>query len=256
MNQTAEKQDLKEKLLHHPLYAMMKTKEDILLFMETHVFAVWDFMSLLKSLQRDLTCTTTPWLPKSSATTRFFINEIVLGEESDVDPEGGYISHFELYLKAMRQSGANTNKMEAFIELIQHNTPIPDALEKSHVPIEAQEFVKATFEQIETKSIHERAALFTYGREDLIPGMFLTLVETLKNEGAQLDTFIYYLKRHIELDGDHHGALSSQMTAELVNNDPLKQAEVEAMIAWGYQQRIALWDGIAKRIQQRSTELN
>lgn len=256
MNQTAEKQDLKEKLLHHPLYAMMKTKEDILLFMETHVFAVWDFMSLLKSLQRDLTCTTTPWLPKSSATTRFFINEIVLGEESDVDPEGGYISHFELYLKAMRQSGANTNIMETFIALIQNHIPLLTALEKCHAPIEAQEFVKATFEQIETKSIHERAALFSYGREDLIPGMFLTLVETLKNEGAQLDTFIYYLKRHIELDGDHHGALSSQMTAELVNNDSQKQMEVEAMIAWGYQQRIALWDGIAKRIQQRSVELN
>jgi len=235
---------------------MMKTKEDIFLFMQTHVFAVWDFMSLLKSLQRDLTCTTTPWMPKSSATTRFFINEIVLGEESDVDPEGGYISHFELYLKAMRQSGANTNKMETFIDLIQNNTPVIEALDRCHAPIEAQEFVKATFEQIETKSIHERAALFTYGREDLIPGMFLTLVETLKNEGAQLDTFIYYLKRHIELDGDHHGALSSQMTAELVNNDSQKQVEVEAMIAWGYQQRIALWDGIAKRIQQRSTELN
>jgi hypothetical protein len=256
MNQTAEKQDLKEELLHHPLYAMMRTKEDILLFMETHVFAVWDFMSLLKSLQRDLTCTTTPWVPKSSATTRFFINEIVLGEESDVDPEGGYISHFELYLKAMQQSGANTTMMEMFVELIQNNTPIHEALEKCNAPIEAQAFVKATFEQIETKSIHERAALFTYGREDLIPGMFLTLVETLKNEGAQLDTFIYYLKRHIELDGDHHGALSSQMTAELVNNDPQKQDDVEAIIKWGYEQRIALWDGIAKRIQQRRTELN
>ncbi len=256
MNQTAEKQDLKEELLHHPLYAMMRTKEDILLFMETHVFAVWDFMSLLKSLQRDLTCTTTPWVPKSNPTTRFFINEIVLGEESDVDPTGGYISHFELYLRAMRECGANTTMMEMFVELIQSNTPIHKALERCDAPIEAQEFVKATFEQIENRSLHERAALFTYGREDLIPGMFLTMVESLRNEGAQLDTFVYYLKRHIELDGDHHGALSSQMTNALINGDAQKQKEVDDIIAWGYQQRIELWNGIAKRIQQRRTELN
>ena len=71
-----------------------------------------------------------------------------------------------------------------------------------------------------------------------------------------LFAFIYYLKRHIELDGDHHGALASQMTSALVNGNVEKQLEVDNIIAWGYQQRIELWNGIAKRIQQKRAELN
>ena len=256
MQETISISELKDQLLRHPLYSMMKTKEDIFVFMESHVFAVWDFMSLLKSLQRDLTCTTTPWVPHSNATSRFFINEIVLGEESDVDPCGGYISHFELYLRAMRESGANTQIMEAFIEQIRKGKTISESLHQSGAPQEARDFVESTFEQIENRSLHERAALFTYGREDLIPVMFLNVVESLRNEGAQLDTFIYYLKRHIELDGDHHGALSSQMTNALINGDSKKQKEVDDIIAWGYLQRIDLWNGMAKRIQQKRAELN
>jgi len=256
MQETISISELKDQLLRHPLYSMMKTKEDIFVFMESHVYAVWDFMSLLKSLQRDLTCTTTPWVPQSNATTRFFINEIVLGEESDVDPNGGYISHFELYLRAMRESGANTQSMEAFIVHLQKACTVSESLHHCGAPQEAQKFVESTFEQIENRSLHERAALFTYGREDLIPGMFLTMVESLRNEGAQLDTFVYYLKRHIELDGDHHGALSSQMTNALINGDAQKQKEVDDIIAWGYQQRIDLWNGIAKRIEKKRAELN
>ena len=248
--------NLKEQLLHHPLYAMMQSKEDIHTFMESHIFAVWDFMSLLKSLQRDLTCTTTPWVPQSNPTIRFFINEIVLGEESDVDPDGGYISHFELYLKAMKESGANTLAMDVFMDSLLSGKTVAESLDFARAPQEAKDFVLATFDKIDHKSLHERAALFTYGREDLIPGMFITMVEALRNDGVQLDTFIYYLKRHIELDGDHHGALASQMTNALINGDSQKQKEVDDIIAWGYQQRIDLWDGIAKRIHQKRAELN
>jgi hypothetical protein len=156
----------------------------------------------------------------------------------------------------MKESGANTQAMDNFMDSLLAGKTVAESLDLARAPQEAKDFVLSTFDKIDHKSLHERAALFTYGREDLIPGMFITLVESLRNDGVQLDTFIYYLKRHIELDGDHHGALASQMTSALVNGNVQKQLEVDNIIEWGYQQRIELWNGIAKRIQQKRTELN
>jgi hypothetical protein len=240
--------DKKEKLIRHSLYSQISTLRDVQIFMESHVFAVWDFMSLLKNLQTSLTCTRTPWMPVGTPATRFFINEIVLGEESDVDPEGNYTSHFELYLKAMEECGASTACIHAFIKLLGEGCSVKDALKICHAPAEAAKFVNCTFDLLENKSVHEIAALFAYGREDLIPGMFISMVDILHAQHQNLSCLIYYLKRHIELDGDHHGRLSAQMTQELVGNDPVKGQEVIEIIDLGYQQRIDFWDGIVSRI--------
>ena len=94
---------LRDQLFNHEVYRSIKTPDDLRTFMEHHVFAVWDFMSLLKALQRHLTGVTIPWLPQGDRNARRLINEIVLDEESDEDGEGGYISHFELYRAAMVQ---------------------------------------------------------------------------------------------------------------------------------------------------------
>lgn len=77
--------------------------------MQGHVFAVWDFMMLLKQLQRKLTCVDKIWLPPKSNNTARFINEIVVGQQTDVHPDGkNHASHFQLYLEAMREVGADT----------------------------------------------------------------------------------------------------------------------------------------------------
>ena len=112
---TADIQDERQQLVNHPLYSKINTVEDLKKFMETHVFAVWDFMSLLKGLQIGLTCTTTPWIPTKHTKTRKLINEIVFGEESDVDENGEPMSHFEMYIASMKEIGASTTQIEKFI---------------------------------------------------------------------------------------------------------------------------------------------
>ncbi|MFZ9717734.1 MAG: DUF3050 domain-containing protein [Chitinophagaceae bacterium] len=229
----------------HPLYDQLHSLDDLRVFTQHHVFAVWDFMSLLKSLQNKLTCTITPWVPVGSANTRFLINEIVVGEESDVDQHGQRCSHFELYLKAMQEMGADTTAIEQLIVYLQNGVPVRKALEKLQLPASIREFCSFTFDVIEHQPVHVQAAVFTYGREDLIPDMFHQLVQTLKQQyPRQLETFTYYLERHIEVDGDHHSHLAMEMVTELCGNDVKQREEAMHFAIQALEMRRALWDGI------------
>jgi hypothetical protein len=124
---TRDVQALRVKLLGHPLYGMIDSLTNLRIFMEYHVFAVWDFMSLLKSLQRSQTSVEIPWCPRPNPTTTRFINEIVLCEESDEDGAGGYTSHFELYRSAMKECGASTAKIDDLVEQVGKGVDISQA---------------------------------------------------------------------------------------------------------------------------------
>ena len=238
-------------LLEHRLYGRLRTLEHLAVFMEHHVFAVWDFMSLLKALQVRLTCARVPWLPQGNAQVRRLVNEIVLGEESDVLPEGGAASHFELYLHAMHQAGADTAQVEHFIGLLQSGQPVVAALEQAGVPAAVGAFVRQTFEVIERGRPHEIAAAFTYGREDLIPEMFTQLVHGLERQfPGKLAKLRYYLDRHIELDGDEHGEMGRQLVSLLCEGDPRREQEATQAAVAALQSRIRLWDGIALAVDQ------
>jgi len=86
----------KKQLIHHPIYSNIASKDDLRLFMEDHVYAVWDFMSLVKKLQLELTTTSLPWQPPTDNATARLINEIVWGEETDLDKDGKAVSRFEM----------------------------------------------------------------------------------------------------------------------------------------------------------------
>lgn len=241
-------------LRNHRVYSELNDISDVRLFMEQHVYAVWDFMSLLKALQRELTCTTLPWLPKADAKVAHFINEIVLGEECDVNEAGVYRSHFEMYLDAMKEVGADTHKINAFIEDLRSGTSVREAIARIDLPENTRSFVEFTFKVIERNRPHEIASAFTFGREDLIPDMFLAIIDRSGDEGATAYPKLkYYLERHIEVDGDDHGPLALMMIEQLCGTDDRKWAEAEAVALEALHHRIRLWDGVADLIGARDS---
>jgi hypothetical protein len=238
---------LQQQLAAHPLYSTIQTVDQLRTLMESHVFAVWDFMCLLKSLQRALTCVSLAWTPSPYPASRRFINEIVLGEESD-EYAGRPLSHFEIYLEAMERAGASTDAIRRAVEaarLSQGNSfdAVDNALQGAPAP--ARQFVQTTFRIISQGSIAAQAAAFTFGREDAIPGMFRSLVRDLNSQmDGDLSQFIWYLERHIEVDGDEHGPLSLRMVADLCGDDPQLWAEATQAAEDSILARLALWDGV------------
>src|SRR5580693_7185545 len=201
---------LRAQLLEHPVYAEVASVSDLRRFMEDHVFAVWDFMSLLKRLQQDLTCTKVPWFPADNARAARLINDIVIGEETDVDPDGSYVSHLDLYLRAMADVGASTRQFDAFRSLARVGASVEAAMARTDVPSHVQAFVTHTMALAQSGSTEEVLAAFFYGREDVIPDMFRRLLKTVAGASHRNDPvrhFIYYIERHIEVDGDSHGPM-------------------------------------------------
>ena len=226
----------REEIVNHALYKKLNSVEDIAVMMEHHVYAVWDFMSLLKALQSLLTCTTSPWKPVGDGKIRQLVNSIVLEEESDVDKENNPLSHYEMYIDAMKQCGANTSAIESFVSNVS-TTNIPSVNDG------VDAFLKTTFDVIESNETHKIASAFTFGREDLIPDMFTAIVNEYNTEN-NLDKFVYYLERHIELDGGEHGPLALELISNLCGDDDNKWKEVEETAIACLVARKKLWDSI------------
>ena len=230
--------EYKKDVVNHPLYNQLNTIEDVQKLMEIHVYAVWDFMSLLKGLQIELTCTTLPWKPVGDTKIRRLINSIVLEEESDVDSAGNPSSHYEMYLEAMKECGANTNEIDKFVNSVSDlNLP------KVNTAIDS--FLATTFDILNSGEAHKIASAFTFGREDLIPDMFTAIVNDLRKE-HKLDKFVYYLERHIELDGGEHGPLALELIINLCGEDEQKWKEVEETAIACLVARKELWDLVLK----------
>ncbi|CAN5483781.1 DUF3050 domain-containing protein [soil metagenome] len=246
-------QPLYAQLAKHRLYTTFETVEDVRLFMESHVFAVWDFMSLLKILQQGLTCVTVPWVPSKFPESRRLVNEIVLGEESD-EYRGVPLSHYELYLKAMRECGADTFAIDNLLRSLSSGVDLSKALSQSGATRAAQDFVRSTFACIEAGKLHATAAAFTFGREDLIPDMFRGFIRDQDERlSGKLATFRWYLDRHIEVDGEEHGPMALRMIRELCGDDAMKWQEAGDAAETALRARLQLWDGIADAILKSRT---
>lgn len=229
--------------VEHPLYAALTSVPRVQAFMSLHVFAVWDFMSLLKALQQHLTCVEVPWIPRGDGLCRRLINDIVLVEESD---ECGdvILSHFELYLRAMDQAGADRRPINGFLDALGDGDDVLGAVKAARLPEPAAQFVRSTWETIDRSRTHELAAVFAFGRESLIPAMF---THVLEGEHC-VPLLVDYLERHVEVDEEQHTPMAVQMVLELCGDDPDRWATARTAVLGAMAARRRLWDGILARL--------
>jgi hypothetical protein len=246
----------KAELSAHPIFSEINSMPVLQRFMETHVFAVWDFMSLTKRLQQELTCVRLPWLPPRDPQAARLINEIVLGEESDDRPAQGHYSHFELYLDAMREVGASTAVVERFVALQKEGVGYDVALQSVDVDPAAAQFVRNTLHTALHAPGHSVAAAFLHGRESVIPQMFQRILDDWGIGIEQAPTFRYYLERHIEVDSEDHGPAAEKLLARLVDGDAQREEDVYASALAAVESRIALWDGLRLSMSEPVAEVN
>ena len=232
-------------LLNHDVYVRLHTLPDVRCFMEHQVFAVWDFMSLLKSLQRELTCVQVPWVPHGLAATRRLVNEIVLEEESDISFNGQPASQFEVYVRAMDECGADTGPIKRLLAAVRAGQSAHRALDAARVPDSVRQFVETTFAIIALGQPHIMAGALTFGRKDLISPPFRQRVDGLRRLfPGQLDTFLYCLDRQASLEESVHMSLAQQMVRGLCGDDPARWHDCQAVALRCLEARMALCDGI------------
>jgi hypothetical protein len=243
---------LQEQLDAHPIYSSIRNLADLRVFMAHHCFSVWDFMSLIKYLQRHIAPAGVLWIPRGDPSLRYFINQLVLEEESDTiaDADGvpRHASHFEIYLEAMREVGADHQLPSRFVELVEEQG-IDAALRSEIVPLPARYFSGTTFCFIREDKPHLVAAALAVGREQAIPGMFRQFLDGMGLGPDEAPIFHRYLNRHIHLDEDFHGPLSIALLHALCEGDATRIEEAEAAAEEAICARIRFWDGVLDAIE-------
>ena len=222
----------------------IQSVEDLRVFMKYHVFAVWDFMSLLKTIQHNAVPSTELWLPTPGTRSDIarMINEIVLCEESDISPDGkSSISHFDLYLQAMMEVNADIMPIKEYLSKVERQGVHWGA------PEIVEHFVDTTFNAIR-KGPHCAAASFCYGRESVIPVMFKKILKQIDVSATDAPKFHYYLERHIQVDGESHGPMAEQLVNYFCKDDPLLIYEAEQAAIEAIKARIKLFDAIESQL--------
>ncbi len=249
--QLASVRELRTQLEQHPIYRAVDSLPRLRCFMEHHIFSVWDFMSLVKYMQGVVAPAKSPWMPGKDATLRRFINDMVLGEESDEWPQDGkiaYVSHFELYQKAMLEVGADIKRSNDFLRVVD-TLGIDHALSSKLALPAARTFMRSTFGCLASNKPHVVMASLAVGREHIIPEMFRALLRDMAIDAATAPAFHYYLQRHVHLDGEHHGPLSLRLLDSLCAGDATRLAEAQAAAEQAIAARIAFWDGVMEAMQ-------
>lgn len=235
-------------LAAHPLHRAVRDAAALRVFMAHHVYAVWDFMSLLKALQRHLAPVNVPWLPPRFSRHARFINRLVLEEESDgAIGADGHASHFESYCRAMAEAGADTQPVNRFLASVA-DQGLDQALVSDAVPAPSRRFMGFTFGVIARDRPHELAAALAWGREDLVPRIFGALMAEGGIDAGSAPVLQGYLARHVELDGVAHGPMMFGLVRDLCDESAARHAEAMTVAEVALAARLDFWDGICRAL--------
>jgi hypothetical protein len=178
-----------------------------------------------------------------------FLNEIVLGEESDDLGDGLCLSHCGLYLLAMGDVGADASIFQEFLSRLRRGLPLRKAMAGLAVPPHAKSFMAFTLETAR-RPVHRVAASFLYGRESVIPDMFRRIVAKIGGQkSARLKSLMIYLDRHIEMDEGSHGPMARRLLIHLCGSSETRWREAESTARLAIKARLALWDGVLRGIR-------
>ena len=282
------------RLATHQIYSRVRTLTGLQVFMKNHVFAVWDFMTLAKTLQQRLTCIDTPWLPPANPLAARLVNEIVLGEETDEIRHGEYLSHYALYMRAMGEIGADPEPVQRFEAALRAGVQPSVALAPLPIAQSTKAFVLNTLATA-ARPTHEVAAALLLAREDLIPLMFDRVVgemdarsglgsraarslralrqglpertrrlvpDVLRAAADDFEErnpdprafFRIYLERHIALDGEEHGPMGQRLLQDLCGDDAALWDEATDAARDALKARVELWDGVQRQIEDDEPE--
>lgn len=242
---------LRLQLVNHPLYAAIRNEKILAVFMQHHVYAVWDFMSVIKSLQLKIAPATLPWVPPKNPRHANFINQLVLEEESDYTftdtPGTTHASHFESYCQAMIEAGADVQPITQFVDTVT-DQGLETALQLSDIPAPARQFMSFTFDIIGRSQVHLVAAILAFGREILVPELFRSLIEGLQLNANDSPALMFYLERHIQLDEQDHGPLAIRLLQDLCEDSRIKIEQAAEVAEQALAVRLQFWDGILQAL--------
>jgi hypothetical protein len=286
--------NLKQSLVNHQLFDELTSIEGLQIFMEHHVACVWDFMQLLKNLQGHFCPSGAIWSPPKCSLAARLINDIVLYEESDEDFNNSYSSHFEMYLSAMKQVGANTSPIERLLIELERGVGRSQALKSSGLPKSAVEFSTDTLTYLD-RPIHEQVGIFVHSREVVISDLFIKIVDSLiegsktiqskaeenlrgdstpstvtsnfddnaamigiaplnSSEKSPCSELHYYLKRHIFIDATHHGPMAERLLDIVCNDDVEMHMQAIEAARQALLSRHRLWDAISLRLKSKNED--
>lgn len=234
---------------HHKVFSALTSIERFRRFTEMHVYATWDFMCLLKALHRKLNGgSELLWLPPVRSYGEWLINPRLAIEENDITPKGNHLlSHFELYLQAMQECGANTRGINAFIQYVKRDPPLSLLLAQNYLSETTRRYLAGTFDMIITKDSHILAACFAFAHEHIAENMFTHILQHLMPMAAvhdSLASFIYYFQRQIDLTGVLQGPQAETLLAILCGEDEVKWEDATDAAVFSLKSQLQFLDGI------------
>ncbi|CAG9319831.1 unnamed protein product [Blepharisma stoltei] len=224
-------------------------------YMKNFIYQAWAVISTLKALRSKLSPSTVPWYPPEDENSVRYINEILLDEETDVagQPQQ-YSSHYNLFIKAMREANGFSEPMETLVTDLRQGMAWDKAFIKNkdqykHI------ISPSTFKYVENEigiamngDLHQIAGFFFLGREETVPDLFSGFVKSLNEKEVNAPLFKSYIQRHIDLDGDLHAPLGEKITQRVCKEDPKMWKEVYEAGKLGITDDLNFAKGVTKMI--------